>query len=76
MMPVMTEPGTTPVPPTTWPVTRPAVEPTATIVPPMAPPAAATVEVWPAKMLEALAEPRKSRSNVPSLRTVPPRWDW
>ena len=76
VMPVMMEPGTTPVPPTIWPVAKPAVEATAMAEPPTEPPAATTLEVVPAKMFEAFVELRKSRSNVPSLSTVPPRCDW
>ena len=75
VIPVMTEPGTTPVPPTTWPVTKPVIAATAIWEPPMEPPAAPTLEVVPAKMFEAFVELRKSRSSVPSLSTVPPRWD-
>ena len=76
VIPVMTEPGTTPVPPTTWPVTKPVTAATAILEPPIEPPAAPTLEVVPAKMLEAFVELRKSRSSVPSLSTVPPRCDW
>ena len=55
---------------------KPVVEATAMAEPPTEPPAATTLEVVPAKMFEAFVELRKSRSNVPSLSTVPPRWDW